>query len=133
LLELIYKLQRQPRGWLRCLGLAGLDLPDLGPLQMKTVLAISIIFPWTPPVNLAAETIDVVINPQQKRRLFRREGSAVRINGPLIRPSVRVLPLSEAVELYGTLLMPYIFLPERALGQLWYLIRRDIKASPCLR
>jgi hypothetical protein len=84
-------------------------------------------------VNLAEETIDVVINPQQKRRLFRRAGSTVRINGPLVQPSARVLPLSEAVELYGTLLMPYIFLPERALGSLWYLIRRDNRASPCLR
>jgi len=84
-------------------------------------------------VNLAAETIDVVINPQQKRRLFRRSGSTVRINGALTQPSARVLPLSEAVELYGTLLLPYVFLPERALGHLWYLIRRDNKASPCLR
>ena len=83
-------------------------------------------------VNLAAETIDVVINPRQKRRLFRRTGSTVRINGLLAQPSARVFPLSEAVELYGTLLMPYIFLPERLLGNLWYLIRSDNSASPCL-
>jgi hypothetical protein len=84
-------------------------------------------------VNLASERIDIVINPEQKQRLFRRQASAVRINGPLTRPAVRVLPLVEAAELYGTILMPYIFLPERVLGNLWYLIRRDSNASPCVR
>lgn len=82
-------------------------------------------------VNLAEETIDVGIYPQQKRRLVRREGSAVRINGPLARPVVRTLPMSEAARLYGKLLMPHVFLTERALGSLWYLISKDEDASPC--
>ncbi len=84
-------------------------------------------------VNLASERIDIVINPEQKRRLLRRQASAVRINGPLTQPAVRVVPLVEAAELYGTILMPYIFLPERALGNLWYLMRDDGNGSPCLR
>ena len=41
-------------------------------------------------VNLASERIDMVINPEQKRRLLRRQASAVRINGPLTQPAVRV-------------------------------------------
>ncbi|MEN8757577.1 MAG: hypothetical protein ABF303_03865, partial [Desulfobacterales bacterium] len=84
-------------------------------------------------VDLAEETIDVGIYPQQKRRLVRREGSAVRINGPLARPVVRTLPMSEAARLYGKLLMPHVFLTERALGSLWYLISKDEDASPCVQ
>jgi hypothetical protein len=30
-------------------------------------------------------------------------------------------------------LAPYVFVPERMLGELWYLIRRDRNASPCTR
>jgi hypothetical protein len=84
-------------------------------------------------VNLASESIDIVINPEQKRRLLRRQASAVRINGPLTQPSFRALPLAEAARLSGKILMPYVFLPERALGNLWYLIRKDRNASPCAR
>ena len=84
-------------------------------------------------VNLASERIDIVINPEQKRRLLRRQASAVRINGPLTQPSFRALPLEEAARLSGKILMPYVFLSERALGNLWYLIRRDRYASPCAR
>ncbi|MFO7686815.1 MAG: AsmA-like C-terminal region-containing protein, partial [Desulfobacterales bacterium] len=82
-------------------------------------------------VDLASETIDIVINPEYKRRLFRRRTSAVRVAGSLARPSYRTIPLEEAVRLYGTLLIPHIFLTERLLGDLWYRIRRDRDASPC--
>jgi uncharacterized protein involved in outer membrane biogenesis len=61
-------------------------------------------------VNLAEETIDVVVHPEAKRRLFRR-GSPVRINGPLTGPSVRMIPRSEAAMLYGDIFMPYIAIP----------------------
>lgn len=84
-------------------------------------------------VNLASERIDIVINPEQKQRLFRRRTAAVRIRGPLTQPSFRAMPLEEAARLYGTILMPYVFLPEQMLGSLWYLIRRDRNASPCAR
>ena len=84
-------------------------------------------------VNLATETIDIGINPKEKQRLLFREGSAVQIYGPMEMPWIRVMPISEAARLYGTLLMPHFFLSNRALGSLWYLISKDGNASPCLK
>jgi hypothetical protein len=84
-------------------------------------------------VDLASERIDIVINPEQKGRLFRRQTSAVRIVGPLTRPSVRTIPLEEAARRSAKILMPYVFLPERVLGSLWYRISRDPNESPCAR
>ncbi|MGD8521085.1 MAG: AsmA family protein [Desulfobacterales bacterium] len=82
-------------------------------------------------VNLAEETIDIVLHPEAKRRLFRK-GSALRINGPLTGPSVIMMPLSEAVMLYGDIFMPYVTIPARALGYLWSLIRNDNPPTPCV-
>lgn len=82
-------------------------------------------------VNLAAESIDMVLNPEAKRRLFRR-GSPVRINGPLTGPSVRMIPSSEAAMLYADIFMPYITIPKRILGSLWSMIRNDRAATPCV-
>ena len=82
-------------------------------------------------VNLAEETIDVVVHPEAKRRLFRR-GSPVRVNGPLTGPSVRMIPRSEAAMLYADIFMPYITIPKRILGFLWSLIRNDRPATPCV-
>ena len=82
-------------------------------------------------INLADETLDVVINPQRKASLFKRR-SAVRINGSLMNPSASTLPLAEAAELYGTIVMPFVFLPLRALGYLWSLLTKDIEQTPCL-
>jgi hypothetical protein len=82
-------------------------------------------------VNLAAESIDIVLNPEVKRRLFRR-GSPVRINGPLTGPSVRMIPGSEAAMLYGDIFMPFISIPKRILGSLWSMVRNDRPDSPCV-
>ena len=68
-------------------------------------------------VNLASERIDIVINPEQKQRLFRRRTAAVRIRGPLTQPSFRAMSLEEAARLYGTILMPYVFLPRNGAGE----------------
>jgi uncharacterized protein involved in outer membrane biogenesis len=82
-------------------------------------------------VNLAAETVDVVINPKAKRRLFKRS-SPVRIKGQLGNPSVKKIPATEAATLAGQILVPFVALPARALGILWSLIREDKdEKSPC--
>ena len=84
-------------------------------------------------VNLAEETLDVVINPQRKRSLFKRR-SAVRIKGPLTRPSAQTLPLQEAAEIYGTIVLPFVFVPLRATSFLWSLMTSDQgEKSPCIR
>jgi len=83
-------------------------------------------------VNLADETIDVVINPEAKRRLF-KSSSPVRIQGRLGDPSIKKVPAKEAAILAGQIFVPFVALPARALGYLWSLIRNDKDGkSPCI-
>jgi hypothetical protein len=83
-------------------------------------------------VSLADETIDVVINPKAKRRLFQRS-SPVRIQGQLGDPSIKKVPITEVVALAGQIFAPFAALPARALGYLWSLIRNDKdEKSPCI-
>jgi hypothetical protein len=83
-------------------------------------------------VNLASETIDLVIQPKPKKGLPGTR-SAVRIHGPLAKPKVRKLPFREAARLFGEIVAPYVFLPARGLGYLWYLMKKDKdEQSPCL-
>ncbi|CAB1058461.1 hypothetical protein D1BOALGB6SA_3217 [Olavius sp. associated proteobacterium Delta 1] len=83
-------------------------------------------------IDLASESLDIVIKPESKRRLFRRS-SPVRIEGQLVNPSVKKIPANEAAILAGQLAVPIIALPARALGILWSLIRDDKdENSPCL-
>jgi hypothetical protein len=83
-------------------------------------------------INLASETVDIVIKPESKRRLFRRS-SPVRISGKLSDPSAKKIPTNEAAILAGQLAVPIIALPARALGILWSVISEDKdENSPCL-
>jgi uncharacterized protein involved in outer membrane biogenesis len=83
-------------------------------------------------VNLADETLDLVINPEAKRRLFKRS-SPVRIQGQLGDPSIKKVPATEAVGLAAQIFVPFVALPARALGYLWSLIRNDKdEKSPCI-
>ncbi|MBL0712187.1 MAG: AsmA family protein, partial [Desulfosarcina sp.] len=75
-------------------------------------------------VDLADETIALVVNPTSKRRLIRRS-SPVRIKGSLQDPSIVKVPVEEAAILAGQIFVPYVALPARALGYLWSLIKRD--------
>ncbi|MBW2247005.1 MAG: AsmA family protein [Deltaproteobacteria bacterium] len=83
-------------------------------------------------IDLHTETMKMVLQPKPKKG-FRGMTSAVTINGPIADPKVRKLPFQEAAKLYGEIFMPVVFLPVRALGYLWYLIRKDKEEeSPCL-
>ena len=81
-------------------------------------------------VDLADETIAVIINPRSKRRILRRS-SPVRINGTLQDPSIVKVPAEEAAILAGQVLIPIVALPARAIGVLWSLISRDDKVPDC--
>ncbi|MDJ0667040.1 MAG: AsmA family protein [Desulfobacterales bacterium] len=81
-------------------------------------------------VNLADETIAVIINPRSKRRIIRRS-SPVRIHGALQDPSIVKVPAEEAAILAGQVLIPIVALPARAIGVLWSLISRDDKVPDC--
>jgi hypothetical protein len=83
-------------------------------------------------IDLHAETMELVLQPKPKKGL-RGTTSPVHIKGPIADPKVRKLPFREAAKLYGEIMMPVVFLPARALGYLWYLIRKDMEGeSPCL-
>ena len=83
-------------------------------------------------INLGAETLDILIKPESKRR-FIRPSSPVRIKGPLGDPSVTKIPANEAAILAGQLAVPIIALSARALGMLWSVINEDKdENSPCL-
>ena len=83
-------------------------------------------------IDLHTETMKMVLQPKPKKG-FRGMTSAVTIKGPIVDPKVRKLPYREAAKLYGEIVMPVVFLPIRALGYLWYLIRKDKEEeSPCL-
>ena len=83
-------------------------------------------------IDLHTETMKMVLQPKPKKGL-RGMTSAVTIEGPIADPKVRKLPFREASKLYGEIVMPMVFLPVRALGYLWYLIRKDKEEeNPCL-
>jgi hypothetical protein len=75
-------------------------------------------------VDLISETIDIALHPKPKKSLP-GTSSAIRIHGPLIKPKVSKLPLREALKLSGEIFAPYVFLPARGLGRLWYLMKDD--------
>jgi len=83
-------------------------------------------------VNLSEESIDIAIKPKPKKRQL-GGSSPVQIHGPLGRPSIKKMPYKEAARLYGEIFVPYVFLPARALGYVWYLMKDDKdETSPCL-
>jgi len=83
-------------------------------------------------IDLHTETMKMVLQPKPKKTLPGMT-SAVMIEGPIVDPKVRKLPFREAAKLYGEIFMPVVFLPARALGYLWYLIRKDKEEEcPCL-
>ena len=83
-------------------------------------------------VDLVSETLDIVLQPKPKKGIPELS-SAIYINGSLSNPSIRKIPFKEAARLAGEILMPYVFLPARALGYLWYVLMDDKdEQSPCL-
>jgi len=83
-------------------------------------------------INLRNETLDLLINPKQKKRLVLRESSPVRIFGPLTDLSFSKMPYREAAKLYGDIIIPVIGISDRVLGYLWDAIKpAPGEASPC--
>lgn len=82
-------------------------------------------------IDFKSDTLDFVIQPKPKKGLSGLN-SAIRIQGPICDPKIRALPFKEAARLYGEILAPYVFLPARGLGYLWYLLKGDKEETPCL-
>lgn len=74
-------------------------------------------------LDLQYETIDAVLLPRQKRRLF-SSITPVRLSGPIKSPSVLAIPVQAAVQEIGALaLSAPIYLSARFLESLWGAIR----------
>jgi hypothetical protein len=83
-------------------------------------------------LNLNKETMELVIQPKSKKKLYDWSSSPIHISGPISKPSLRKIPYREAARLSGEIFAPYVFLPVRGLGYLWYLVKKDTgKDSSC--
>jgi len=83
-------------------------------------------------INLRNETLDLLINPKQKKRLVMGDSSPVRIFGPLTDLSFSKMPYREAAKLYGDIIIPVIGISDRVLGYLWDAIKpAPGEESPC--
>ncbi|MBW1901713.1 MAG: AsmA-like C-terminal region-containing protein [Deltaproteobacteria bacterium] len=82
-------------------------------------------------LDLGSETMDFILQPKPKKGLPGLS-SAIRINGSFNDPKIRTLKFKEAARLSGEILAPFVFLPARGLGYLWYLMKKDTEESPCL-
>jgi uncharacterized protein involved in outer membrane biogenesis len=70
-------------------------------------------------LNLRKETMDIVLLPKQKRKLF-SSITPVKIKGPMRDPEVKAVPTKAAIKEIGTMaLVPYVYVPLKLLGSLW--------------
>jgi uncharacterized protein involved in outer membrane biogenesis len=73
-------------------------------------------------LNLARETMKIVLLPKQKHRLF-SSISPVTIKGPMRAPRVEAIPSKAAIqEIGGMALVPYVYVPIQLLGKLWSIV-----------
>ena len=73
-------------------------------------------------LDLAAETMDILLIPKQKRRLF-SSIEPVKIKGPIMDPKVEAIPVKAAIQEAGAMaLLPTVVIPVRLLGKLWSLL-----------
>ncbi len=117
---------------LHCLALRFNFVDGIGESQVIYVDTPSVRSRGKGTVDLHEETMDLVIQPKPKKGRL-GGSSAVSLAGPLNEPSASKVPFREAARLYGEIAMPFAFLPARAIGYVWYLMKNDKdESSPCL-
>jgi hypothetical protein len=73
-------------------------------------------------LDLNAETMDILLIPKQKKRLF-SSIEPVKIRGPMLDPKVEAIPVKAAIQEAGAMaLLPTVVIPVRLLGKLWSLL-----------
>jgi hypothetical protein len=73
-------------------------------------------------MNLGTETLDIVLIPKQKKRVF-SSISPIKVRGPMLDPTVEAIPAKAALQEIGTMaLLPGVMLPIRAVQGLWGLL-----------
>lgn len=72
-------------------------------------------------IDLGEETLDIVLIPKQKRRVF-SSISPVKIHGPMNNPVVDAIPAKAAVAEMGSMALPSVFISVKAIEKLWGLL-----------
>jgi hypothetical protein len=83
-------------------------------------------------LDLGAETMDIVIIPKQKKRIF-SSISPVKLQGPWRDPKVTAIPAKAAIkEVGGLALLPTVAIPVMLIDKLWSLVDDgDTKGTGC--
>ena len=77
-------------------------------------------------LDLRDETIDAVLLPKQKRRLFTNI-SPIRLSGPIREPKVVAIPAQAAIQEIGLLAFsPTIYLSTRVLEKVWLSVSKGV-------
>ena len=75
-------------------------------------------------LDLRDETLDAVLLPRQKRRLF-SQINPVSLSGPIRKPGVVAIPAKAAIQEIGILaLSPTIYLSSRLLEKVWFSVSK---------
>ena len=78
-------------------------------------------------LDLAAETMDILLIPKQKKSIF-SSIEPVKIRGPMLDPKVEAIPVKAAIQEVGAMaLLPTVVIPVRLLGKLWSILDDDDK------
>ncbi len=73
-------------------------------------------------MNLGEETLNIVLLPKQKKRVF-ASATPVKVHGPMKKPKVDAIPAKAAIQEIGTMtLLPGVLIPLRATEKLWSLL-----------
>lgn len=73
-------------------------------------------------LNLGKETMNIVLLPKQKRKLF-SSITPVKIKGPMRDPGVEAIPAKAAMQEVGAMaLVPYVYVPLKLLSGLWSIV-----------
>ncbi|MBW1759868.1 MAG: hypothetical protein JRI88_06095, partial [Deltaproteobacteria bacterium] len=117
---------------LNCMAVRFFFEKGLGKSKMIYIYTPTMFIRGAGEMDLHTQTMKIVLQPKPKKGIWGTT-SPVTIKGPIVDPHVRKLPFREAAKLYGEIAMPMVFLPARAMGYLWYLIKKDTpEDSPCL-
>ena len=102
---------------------------DAGVMKSRTLIADGPNLTVAGHINLdlAAETMDILLIPKQKKRVFSTI-EPVKIKGPIMDPKVEAIPVKAAIQEAGAMaLLPTVVIPVRLLGKLWSLLDDDDK------
>ena len=113
-------------------GLIGLDA-ESGKVKSRALLVDSPDLSTTGDISLdlAEETLDMVVLPEQKKRLsVFRKATPVKLTGSLHNPTVEAIPARAAAERVGGLvLLPQVFIPLEVISQVGHLFSRHADDS----